>query len=148
MTAAPITQVSNRAAAKFNTEKFGDAVLSISGAVNRAGTGRLLFDSVEVPALRFNDVDVQVRNIDVAGTQALRRELARIETAAGVCDLVAASMRQREGRVAAADRRQLVGKINEPMRDRWTTSADPVSSRSTAAGEAIPPTVGERGGRS
>jgi len=63
--------------------------------------------SVEVPALRFNYVDVQVRNINVTCAQALRRQLARIGTAAGVCDLIAASMRQRESRVAGADGRQL-----------------------------------------
>ena len=63
--AAPITRVSNRAAATFNTVQLGYAVLSTSAALNPARTGCLLLDSVEVPALRFNDVDVQVRNIDV-----------------------------------------------------------------------------------
>jgi hypothetical protein len=58
---------------------------------------------VEVPALRFKGVDVQVRDIDVACAQTLGRELARIGTAAGVGDLIAATMRQRESRVAGAD---------------------------------------------
>ena len=98
---------SNRAAATFNYEQLGYAVLSTSAAPQPRSYGCLLLDSMEVPALRFNDVDVQVRNIDVARAQALGRELARIGAAAGVCDLVAASMRQRESRVAAADGRQL-----------------------------------------
>jgi hypothetical protein len=69
--AAPITRVSNRAAATFNTVQLGYAVLSTSAALNPARTGCLLLDSVEVPALRFNDVDVQVRNIDVTRAQTL-----------------------------------------------------------------------------
>ena len=94
--AAPITQVSNRAATTFNTEQLGYGVLSTSPPLNPARTGCLLLDSVEVPALRFDDVDVQVRDIDVACAQTLGRELAGIGTAAGVGDFVAASMRQRE----------------------------------------------------
>jgi hypothetical protein len=55
--------------------------------------------------------------MDVTCAQALRRELARIGTAAGVCGLVAASMRQGKGPVAAADGRQLGREINESLRD-------------------------------
>jgi hypothetical protein len=79
----PITQVSNRPAATFNTEQLGYGVLSTSPPLNPARTGCLLLDSVEVPALRFKDVDVQVRNIDVTCAQTLRRVLSGIE-AAGV----------------------------------------------------------------
>ena len=46
-------------------------------------TFNVLF-SVELPALRFNDVHVQVRNIDVTCAQALGRQLARIGAPAGV----------------------------------------------------------------
>ena len=106
--AAPITRVSNRATATFN---YGAARLRPSvdfrRPVNPARTGCIFLVSVEVSAPRFNDVDVQVRNIDVTCAQALWRQLARIGAAAGVCDLIAAAMRQRESRVAAADGRQL-----------------------------------------
>ena len=105
--AAPITRVSNRAAATFDYEQLGCAVLSTSAAPQLHSYGRLLPSSVEVPALRFNDVDVQVRNIDVTCAQTLRRVLTGIGPAAGVRDLVAASMRQWESRVAAANGRQL-----------------------------------------
>jgi hypothetical protein len=91
----------------FNTEQLGYGVLSTSPPLNPARTGCLLLDSVEVPALRFKDVDVQVRNIDVTCAQPLGRQLSRIRASAGVCDLVSASMRQREICVAAADGRWL-----------------------------------------
>ena len=93
----------------FNYEQLGDAVLfcRLPPPLNSGRTGRLLASSVEVPALRFNDVDVQVRNIDVTRAQTLRRVLTGIGPAAGVRDLVAASMRQWESRVAAANGRQL-----------------------------------------
>ena len=89
-------------------------ILKLAIFIGHAEANEALPFSVEVPALRFNDVDVQVRNIDVTCAQALGRELARIGAAAGVGDLVAASMRQWESRVAAADGRQLGGKINQP----------------------------------
>jgi hypothetical protein len=47
--AAPITRVSNRAAATFNYEQLGFGVLSTSPPLNAARTGCLLLDSVEVP---------------------------------------------------------------------------------------------------
>jgi len=111
-----------------------------AGALNSAdGSARLVggaerqiaqqlpaFSSVEVPAFRFKDVDVQVRNIDVACARTLGREFARIGAAAGVCDLIAASMRQRESRVAAADGRQLGGKVDEPMRNEVDDLALPL----------------------
>ena len=68
-----IARVSNRAAATFNDEQLGYAVLPTSAGLTPARTGCLLLDSVEVPALRFKDVDVQVRNIDVTCAQALGR---------------------------------------------------------------------------
>ena len=68
----------------------GQARQCVTHALSRSGC------SVEVPALRLDGFDVQVRNIDVACAQALGRELARIGAAAGVCRFVAASMRQRE----------------------------------------------------
>ena len=68
---ATITRVSNRASATFKTEQLGYAVLSTSAAPQPRSYGCLLLDSMEVPALRFNDVDVQVRNIDVTCAQAL-----------------------------------------------------------------------------
>jgi hypothetical protein len=103
--AAPITRVSNRAAATFNIEQFGCAVLSTSAAPQSARTGCLLLNSMEVSALRFNDVDVQIGNIVVACAQALGRTLAGIGSSASVCDLIATTMRQRERRVAATDGR-------------------------------------------
>jgi hypothetical protein len=45
--------------------------------------------------------------INVTCAQTLRRVLSGIGAAAGVCDLVSASMRQWENRVADADGRQL-----------------------------------------
>jgi hypothetical protein len=59
-----------RAAATINTEELGYGVLSTSPPLNPARTGCLLLDSVKVPALRFKDVDVQVRNLSRAGHYA------------------------------------------------------------------------------
>lgn len=53
--------------------------------------------------MHFYRVDVQVRDIDVAGAQALGGQLARIGTGTSVADLIAAAMREREFRVTAAD---------------------------------------------
>ena len=78
---------------------------SVGGAERQIAQQLSAFGSVEVPALRFNDVDVQVGNIDVTCAQTLRREVARIWPAAGVGDLIAATMRQRESCVPAADGR-------------------------------------------
>ena len=47
-------------------------------------------------------------------------------------DLIAASMRQRESPVAAADGRQLGGKINEPMGDEVDHLALPLMRPRTA----------------
>jgi hypothetical protein len=57
---------------------------------------------VEVPCLYLDRVDVEVRRIDVAGPQALGRQLARIGPAASL-DLIAAAVGQRKRRIAAAD---------------------------------------------
>src|SRR5271170_2868669 len=123
-----MTRVSNRAAATFNTEQLGCAVLPTSAVLTPARTSCLLLNSVEVPALRFKDVDVQVGNKNVACAQPLGRVLARIRAAAGVCGFVAASMRQRKSPVAAADGRELGRKINEPMRDEVDDLALPLNA--------------------
>jgi hypothetical protein len=88
----PITRVSNRAAATFNYEGLGYAVLSTAAAPQPARTGCLFLNLVEVPALRLDGVDVQIGNIDVTCAQTFGRQLARIGATAGVGDLVSASM--------------------------------------------------------
>ena len=60
--AAPITRVSNPAEATFNYEQFGYVVVPTFAPLNPARTGCLLLDSIEVRALRLNDVGVQVRD--------------------------------------------------------------------------------------
>jgi hypothetical protein len=88
--AGPITRASNQAVVTVNYEQVGHAVLSTSPQPAR--TGCLLLGSVEVPALRFNDIDMRLRNIHVTCAQALRQVLPVIGAAAGVGDLVAAAM--------------------------------------------------------
>lgn len=61
---------------------------------------------------------MKIGNIDVARAPPLGRQCTRIGAAACVYDLVAATMRQREGRLPAADARQFGGQISELMRDR------------------------------
>jgi hypothetical protein len=66
-------------------------ILKLAIFICHAEANEALPFSVEVPALRFEDVHMQVRNIDVACAQALGRSLARIGAAPGVRDLVSAS---------------------------------------------------------
>jgi hypothetical protein len=59
----------------FDYEQLGDTVLfrRRPSPLNRARTGLLVPSSVEVAALSFNGVDVQVRKIDIACAQAFGR---------------------------------------------------------------------------
>jgi hypothetical protein len=58
---------------------------------------------MKISSLYLDRIDVEIRNVDIAGVQAFRRALARIGPAARMCDLVAATMRQGKGRVPAPD---------------------------------------------
>jgi hypothetical protein len=74
--AEPVESGAHNAGIKAATLKTSSSVTTfyrLPPLLNPARTGCLLLDSVEVPALRFNDVDVQVGNIDVTCAQALRR---------------------------------------------------------------------------
>lgn len=72
----------------------------------------------EVPTLYRNRIGVEVPNIDLARVQVLGRQLARIGTAAGLGDLIAAAKRQGESRVAAADGGRFGQPVVEPLHDR------------------------------
>jgi len=72
----------------------------------------------EIPALYRNRIDVEVPNIKLAPAQVLGRQLARIGTAAGVGDLIAAAKRKQESRVAAADGGWFGQQIGESVRDQ------------------------------
>ena len=62
-----------------------------------------LYGLSEIPCLHFDCVDGKIGDVDVARPQAFCRELTRILAWATVMKLVAAPVRQREGRVVAAD---------------------------------------------
>jgi hypothetical protein len=60
---------------------------------------------------------VKVRNIDVARVQALRRQFARIRPGTAIANLVAASVRQRECRLAVAGAGEFGRQVGKALRD-------------------------------
>ncbi|VTZ50550.1 conserved hypothetical protein [Methylocella tundrae] len=94
----------------------------------------------------MNSIEVQVRNIDVAGTQALWRQLPRIGLRTAIPDLVAAAVRQRKGHVSAADSGEVGGEVRNALGDKvddlaLAVDARPAAHHARPQGLNVPPTA-------
>lgn len=58
---------------------------------------------MDVSCLRFDSIDVQVRNIDISGAQAFRRQLLQIGSQTAIPVLVSAAVGYRKSHIPAAD---------------------------------------------
>src|SRR5690606_29492070 len=93
----------------------------LHGASPCSTTRGSAYGSPEIPRLHLDPVDVQVRDVDVAGPEALRRQFAWIERGTAMMEIVAAAVGQGEGLVAVPDAgefgRQVGQRAGDEMHD-------------------------------
>lgn len=70
----------------------------------------------KIPRLHLNGIDVEVADVNVARSQALRGKPTRIGTGAAVADLVATA-RQRKRRVATVDDGKIGREVGDTLSD-------------------------------
>jgi len=88
----------------------------------------------EIPRLYLDRIEVEIRDVDVAGLESVGCSIARIEAETAVMECVSTPVRRQKGQLASADAREGLREVGELLGDEMDDVPFPLNAAVDAVG--------------